>query len=140
VVIAAESAKIGDGHLKYGVLPGGGGSIRLSRKLPHNIAKELLLTAKLVPASTLAHWGLVNHVVSNQELMPFTMEIAREIASLSPLGLREVKRLSNLATQVPLNHGLKTELEAFYGYVRSHDFSEGTKAFAEKRKPEFLGN
>jgi len=87
MVIAADTALIGDGHLKYGVLPGSGSSVRLPRKLPVNIAKHLLLTGELAPADQLMQWGLVNEVVPASDLQATVSALAQQMAGLSPLGL-----------------------------------------------------
>lgn len=139
IVVAAEGALIGDGHLTYGVLPGGGGSVRLVRKLPPNVAKWLLMTGSLVPAERFAEWGLVNEVVPLERLVPRAQEIAESVAALSPLALAHVKAVADYAMDGTVESALKFEREAFARYVRSHDFAEGVAAFAERRRPRFEG-
>lgn len=139
IVIAAAGALIGDGHLKYGVLPGGGGAVRLMRKLPPNVAKWLLLTGSLVTAERFLQWGLVNEVVEPQLLETRVAEIAADISRLSPLALAHVKRVAEIAVDAPVVEALAAEYDAFCSYSNSHDFDEGVRAFAEKRQPRFLG-
>jgi enoyl-CoA hydratase/carnithine racemase len=139
IVIAADTALIGDGHLKYGVLPGSGSSVRLPRKLPVNIAKRLLLTGELVPAAQLMQWGLVNEVVPVSDLQDTVSALAQQMARLSPLGLAWVKELVADGLEQPLDAALRSEITTFEAYIRSSDFLEGMKAFSEKRQPRFTG-
>jgi enoyl-CoA hydratase len=139
LVIAAASAKIGDGHAKYGVIPGGGSTARLPRKIPVNIAKMLLLTGELWPAHDLVACGLVNAVVPDAELKPAVAALAERIARNSPLGLRWIKRLVNDGLGQPLDTATHAEISAFESYARSADFLEGLTAFQEKRAPRFSG-
>jgi enoyl-CoA hydratase/carnithine racemase len=137
IVIAARDVMMGDGHLRYGVLPGGGGAVRLVRKLSPNVASRLLLTAELVSAEYLREQGLVNEVVDAEELEPRAVELAEQIAGLSPLAISHVKRVAREAASQPVADGLRLELEALTGYIASPDFAEGVSAFDERRRPEF---
>jgi enoyl-CoA hydratase/carnithine racemase len=139
IVIAAEDARIGDGHLKYGVLPGGGGAVRLLRKLPANIAKKMLFTGELLPARTLMEFGLVNDVVPADKLRPHTSALAERIAGLSPLAMRMVKEVANGAVEKNQEASLREEFDMFRRYAGSADFLEGLRAFEEKRVPKFTG-
>ncbi|MCE0764099.1 enoyl-CoA hydratase/isomerase family protein [Pseudonocardia kujensis] len=139
IVLAAAGVRIGDGHLRYGVLPGGGGAARLTKKVPVNVAHRLLLTGDLEPAERFRDWGLVDSVVPGGELLEQAAALAERIAGLSPLALAEVKRVAREASTLPAAEGLKLELDAFAGYVRSHDLREGMQAFRERRAPRFRG-
>lgn len=139
VALAAESAQIGDGHLKYGVVPGAGSSVRLPRKIPENIARMLLLTGKLFRAEHWRDWGLVQEIHSGAALLPSAEELARHMAQLSPLGIASVKRLVLDGLEKPLETALEDEISAMGVYIKSADFLEGLTAFAEKRKPQFVG-
>ncbi|HLJ64902.1 MAG TPA: enoyl-CoA hydratase [Stellaceae bacterium] len=139
IVIAAQSARIGDGHAKFGIIPGAGASARLPRKLPVTIAKQLFFTGDLVPAADWARWGLVNEVVPDAELKERVSTLAQRIARNSPLGLTWMKRLVNDGLEQPLETALRAEHAAFESYVKSEDFAEGLAAFEEKRKPRFKG-
>ncbi len=139
LVVASQAARIGDGHLRYGVLPGGGGSVRLMRKVPANVAKHLMLTGEVVPASDMMHWGLVNRVVAPEELLPAVSQLASSLAALSPLALAHIKRLANDSSDRPLEACLEDELSTFGSYLNSHDFHEGIAAFSERRAPRFGG-
>jgi enoyl-CoA hydratase/carnithine racemase len=139
MVFAAESARIGDGHLKFGVVPGSGSTVRLPRKLPRNIANRLLLTGELVSAQQMMAWGLVNEVVPDADLERRVSEAARRIACLSPCGLATVKKMIATTFEQPLDMALKTEIAGFEAHCHTKDFLEGLTAFAEKREPQFTG-
>ncbi|MBV6272259.1 enoyl-CoA hydratase/isomerase family protein [Alcaligenaceae bacterium CGII-47] len=139
LVIAAASAKIGDGHANFGVIPGGGSAIRLPRKIPVTLAKYLLFTGRLLPASELVAWGLVNKVVPDEQLEQAVEEIAADIVKNSPLGLRITKQLVNDGLQQSIDTALNLEISAWDGYGHSYDILEGLNAFEEKRKPKFKG-
>ncbi|WP_428391006.1 enoyl-CoA hydratase/isomerase family protein [Lichenicoccus sp.] len=139
MVISAAGVRIGDGHLRYGVLPGGGGSIRLPRKLTPNRANQLLLTGEMLPAEILRDWGLVNEVVPLDQLLQRAAEVATLVSKRTPLGMAYIKRLVRCAHDQPLEEALASETSAFAEYVRSADFREGLAAFAAKREPAFTG-
>jgi enoyl-CoA hydratase/carnithine racemase len=138
LVIAVEDVVIGDGHLRYGVLPGGGGAVRLIRKVPANVARQLLLTSELTSATELHRHGLINELVASvDQLEERAQQIAETIATRTPLGVRSMKSILAGAADVSLREGLKLELEAFETHIRTSDFSEGMRAFAERRDPSF---
>lgn len=139
MILAAESAKIGDGHARYGIIPGGGSSARLPRKIAANRANYMLLSAELLPAATLEQWGLVNMVVPDGELAQAAAQLAASVARHSPLGLRVIKDLLRNSLESTTAQAARAEITAFAGYARSADFAEGLAAFAEKRKPVFTG-
>lgn len=139
IVLAAESARIGDGHAQYGIIPAGGATARLARKISPNRANLMFFTADLFPAQTLADWGLVNEVVPDEELMASTSRFAEKIARHSPLGLSWVKRLLREGEGQPAAQLARAEIDAFRAYASSDDLAEGLAAFAEKRRPNFTG-
>jgi enoyl-CoA hydratase/carnithine racemase len=139
MVIAAESAKIGDGHANFGIIPGGGGAIRLPRKIPMAFAKRLLFTGNLLPARELARYGLVNDVVPDAELESTVLKLVSQVTKNSPLGLRMIKQLINDGFEQPLDTALRLEVVAWESYGRSEDIKEGLQAFQDKRKPKFVG-
>lgn len=139
LVVAARSAKLGDAHANYGLLPGGGGSVRLPRKIGPTRAKYLLFTGEFVAADELVASGLVNLVVDDTELIPAAQSLAARVATKSPRGLRRMKQLVNDGLDQPAETALRLELLACEVHAHSEDMREGLAAFAEKRKPVFRG-
>ena len=139
LVVAVAGTRIGDGHLRYGVLPGGGGAVRSVRRLPSAAARQLLFTGELVTAEQMQAWVLVNQVVPADGLVPAVEALAARMTRLSPLALEKVKQVAAVAAEGGTDAGLRAEQEAFGEYVRSHDFREGVEAFAAKREPRFTG-
>jgi len=136
--IAAESAKVGDGHTNVGVIPGGGGATILPQRVPLAIAKYVVYTGDRLTAQQWLQYGLFAEVVPDAELLERVGVVADRLAAKSPLGLREIK---GLMSHGPLDHatGLALELEANSRYATSEDMAEGLAAFAEKRPPRFTG-
>jgi enoyl-CoA hydratase/carnithine racemase len=139
LVIAAESSKFGDAHANFGLLPGGGGSIRLPRKIGAARAKQLMFTGEMLPASTLCEWGLVNEVVADADLSEAIASLISKLSTKSPIGLRQMKRLVNQGLQMKVKDGLELEQQVFAEYAQTYDRHEGLAAFAERRKPHFRG-
>lgn len=139
LVIAVRSAKLGDAHANYGLLPGGGGSIRLPRKIGSARAKYLLYTGEFVPAEELVTAGLVNEVVEDGALVEAVDRLVAKLTTKSPLVLRRMKALVDDGLEQPLAVALRQELLASEVHAHSHDLKEGLAAFEEKRKPSFVG-
>lgn len=139
LVIAARSAKFGDAHANYGLLPGGGASARLPRKIGVTRAKYLFYTGDFLPAADLLASGLINEVVEDSDLEAATDRIVAKLARKSPLGLSRMKTLVDDGLEQPLNVALRAELIASEVHAHSFDMKEGLAAFEEKRTPRFLG-
>ena len=139
LVIAAESARLGDGHANFGLLPGAGASARLPRRIGLVRAKRLFFTGELLPAAELIAAGLVNSVVPAAELGAAVQHLAETIAAKSPLGLRRMKELANAAVEMPPEAALRQELTVNEAYARTFDRNEGLAAFNERRPPVFQG-
>lgn len=139
LVIAAESARIGDAHANFGVIPGGGGTVNLPRKIGVSRAKHLLFSGDLLPARILCDWGLVNQVVEDAELAMATDEWVAKLASKSPLVLRRMKQLVDDGFEAPRDVALRLETAAWEAHGKSEDVKEGLAAFAEKRAPNYSG-
>jgi len=139
IVIAAENAQIGDAHANFGVYPGAGGAAVLPRLIPQNVAKYLLFTGKTLSATEMKTYGFVNEVVADNELQAATQKLATSIARKSPAALRRMKVVANACQGGSRDAALAHEQVMLREHMRSYDFSEGLNAFAEKRKPEFLG-
>jgi enoyl-CoA hydratase len=138
-IVAASSARLGDGHSKFGLLPGGGGSVRLPRLAGIGMAKYLLYTAAVVPAAELVACGLVTKVVADDDLVAEIDRIAGDIAGRSPLGLSRIKTLVHDGVEQPLAAAVRLELQAAELHAHSHDLNEGLAAFNAKRTPVFQG-
>lgn len=139
LVLAARSAKIGDAHANYGLLPGGGSSVRLPRIIGATRAKYLLFTGDFVDATEMLTAGLVNKVVDDDQLDIATQALAEKISTKSPLGLRRMKALVDDGLQQPMDTALRLELLACEVHQHSADLHEGLAAFNEKRAPRFTG-
>lgn len=139
LVVASEEAKLGDGHAKYGLLPGAGGSVRLPRKISPNRANYLFFTGDLLPAQELADWGLVNRVVSAGTLESTVEEWVTGIATKSPLGLARMKVMARAALDSSASDALRQEQILAALHLHSYDRNEGVAAFNEKRAPRYLG-
>ncbi|MDP3897942.1 MAG: enoyl-CoA hydratase-related protein, partial [Mesorhizobium sp.] len=141
IIVAAEGAKIGDGHARYGIVPAGGATVRLLERLSPSRAAQLFYTASLVDARTLAEWGLVNEMVEKERLMERAMEIARAICLCSPEVLRHIKALTGRSARDPGRASrLRAELEHFQTHTGGRDLAEGLAAFRAKRQPRYLDN
>jgi len=139
LIFAAQSAKIGDAHSNYGIVPGGGGAAIMPRLLPLPIVKYLLFTGEFMPAHTLAQYGLINEVVEDDLLNNRVASVANTISEKSPIGLSRAKKVANGALDKSAFDALRDERLAARDQFRSFDFQEGISAFIEKRKPVFQG-
>jgi enoyl-CoA hydratase len=137
LAIAAEDAQLGDQHINFGLLPGGGASQRLPRLLGPRKAKELMLLGSRVSGAEAARLGLVNRAVPAAELERTAAEWVATLREKSPAGLRTMKEMLQGADATPLEAGLALEEGAFLGYARLPDLREGLTAFKEKRKPRY---
>ncbi|MDI3468895.1 MAG: Enoyl-CoA hydratase [Pseudolabrys sp.] len=138
LVLAAASAKIGDGHLNFGQLPGAGGSQRLPRAVGLLRAKHLMLTGEFLSAADAKAIGLVNEVVPDGELDAAAVALVARLGEKSRAGLRGAKHLANLMLATDLATGLRQEIEFVHRYATTEpDATEGLMAFKEKRKPAF---
>lgn len=136
---ASENAKMGQPEINLGIIPGGGGTQRLTRLIGEGKAMELILTGDMIDAKTALELGLVNYVYSSEELEEKTMELANRIASKSPIALQMAKEAVKTASRSTLEEGLKREIDLFAICFSSEDKEEGVSAFLEKRKPNFTG-
>ena len=137
--IASETASFGQPEINLGIIPGGGGTQRLTRLVGEGKAMELILTGDIISAAAAYNLGLVNMVVAASDLEAKTMEIANRIAEKSPIALRMAKEAVKIASRSNLDEGLRREVDLFALCFSSEDKDEGVKAFLEKRKPTFKG-
>ena len=136
---ASRTAKLGQPEINLGIIPGWGGTQRLARICGLGLAKELVLTGRLVDAEEAERRGLVNAVYEPGELLERTLETARHLASKSPLALAYAKEATNLSLQGAFGAGLTQEATFFAMLFSSEDQREGMQAFVEKRDPHFRG-
>jgi len=135
--IASENARLGVPEVNLSLIPAWGGTQRLPRMIPWCKAAELLLTGKPVDAQEAYRIGLVNQVVPPQELMPTAKKWAEAVCRPGPLAVRAAKEAMLRGTSLPLEEGLRLEQALAVALLSTEDFVEGTKAFVEKRKPDF---
>lgn len=139
MVIASETAKIGQPEIKIGVMPGAGGTQRLTRTVGKVRAMEMVLTGKYISAEEALQFGLVNKVVPVEFYLSEAIELAKQISELSPVALQLAKEAVLQSFNSTLDEGLLFERKNFYLTFSSEDQKEGMKAFIEKRKAEFKG-
>lgn len=137
--IASKSAKLGQPEIKLGIIPGGGGTQRLTRLVGEGKAMELILTGDMISADEAERLGLVNYAVEPGELKSKTMEIANKIAELSPVAVAMAKQAVKNAARLDLKAGLEAEVDLFSLCFSSEDKEEGVRAFIEKRRADFKG-
>jgi enoyl-CoA hydratase len=140
MIIASETAQFGQPEIKIGVMPGAGGTQRLTKALGKAKAMEMVLTGKFISAEEAEKLGLVNRVVPVELYMTEALKLAKEIASMSPLAVQMAKESVKRSFEVPLEEGLHFERKNFYMLFSSEDQKEGMNAFVEKRRPDFKGN
>lgn len=138
-ILAAESAKVGDGHINVGAIPGGGATAMLPGAIPEGWAKYLMYSGDVLGASELQAAGLIVKAFPDGEFEAGVRELAERIAEKSPLALREIKGLLARTRDMPFEDSLKMALEVTLRHAGSDDAHEGARAFAEKRKPEYTG-
>ena len=137
--IASETASFGQPEINLGIIPGGGGTQRLTRLVGEGKAMELILTGDIIDARTAYQIGLVNMVVPAAELEAKTMDVANRIAEKRPIALRLAKEAIKTASRSLLDEGLRREIDLFALCFSTEDKEEGVRAFLEKRKPDFKG-
>ena len=139
MIVASESARFGQPEINLGVIPGAGGTQRLTRAVGKVIAMEMVLNNRTLTAQEALEFGLVNRVVPVEAYLEQAMGLAQEIAGRAPLALQLGKETVNQAFETTLSDGLAEERRAFYFLFASEDQKEGMQAFVEKRKPDWRG-
>ena len=139
ILIASETTQLGQPEIDIGVMPGGGGTQRLTRAVGKYKAMEMILTGKRIGAEEAETLGLVSRVVPREAYLDEAKKVASEVASKSPVAVRMAKMAVNKAFEMGLGEGIDFERELFYLLFASEDAKEGMKAFMEKRKPAFKG-
>jgi enoyl-CoA hydratase len=139
MIVASETARFGQPEINLGVIPGAGGTQRLTRAVGKAIAMEMVLNNRTLTASEALQYGLVNRVVPVERCLEEALSLAGEIAERAPLAVRLGKEAVNHAFETFLAEGLADERRAFYLLFASKDQKEGMAAFTEKRKPQWTG-
>lgn len=139
MIIASETAKFGQPEIKLGTMPGAGGTQRLTKALGKAKAMELVLTGRFLTASEAYFYKLVNKVVPVELYLFEAVQLAKEIAQMSPVAVQLAKESVNRSFETHLDEGLLYERKNFYLTFASDDQKEGMKAFIEKRKAEYKG-
>ena len=139
MIVASESAKFGQPEITIGVIPGAGGTQRLTRAVGKAIAMEMILNNRTLTAQEAYQFGLVNRVVPVETVLDEALKLADEIASRAPLAVRAAKKMINRVYEESLSDGLAEEKREFYALFSSEDKKEGMQAFIDKRKPEWKG-
>src|SRR6185312_16652084 len=139
VIVAAESAMFGQPEINLGVLPGAGGTQRLTRAVGKAVAMDMILTGRMLTADEALSFGLVARVVAKEAWLDEAKRVAAEIAAKGPISVRLAKEAVDKAFEAPLAVGIEFERRAFYLARASADATEGLNAFVEKRPPDFKG-
>jgi enoyl-CoA hydratase len=138
-IIAADTAKFGQPEINLGVVPGIGGTQRLTRLVGKSKAMDMILTGRMMDAAEAERAGLVSRVVPADKLLGEAMSAAVRIAGLSPLAVAMAKELVDAAYETTLSQGVKMERRLFHSLFAFDDQAEGMAAFVEKRPPKFTG-
>jgi len=136
-IIAADTAKFGQPEITLGVIPGAGGSQRLTRAVGKSKAMDMVLTGRMMDVHEAERANLVSRIVPAAELMPEAIKIAEKIAALSPVAVTLAKKAVNAAFETTLAQGVQYERAGFLSLFGTPDQKEGMAAFIEKRKPSF---
>ena len=139
MIVASETAKFGQPEITIGVIPGAGGTQRLTHAVGKAIAMEMVVNNRTLSAQEAYQFGLVNRVVPVSDYLNEALKLAEEIASRAPLAVRAAKKMINASYDVSLTDGLAEEKLTFYNLFETEDQKEGMQAFVEKRKPEWKG-
>jgi enoyl-CoA hydratase len=139
MIVASDDATFGQPEIKIGIMPGAGGTQRLTRALGKAKAMEMILTGRNLSAREAYERGLVSQIVAREGVVPAALALASEIAALPPLAVRAAKESVNRAYELSLDAGLEFERRNFFLLFASDDQKEGMAAFVEKRKPAWKG-
>ena len=139
LIVASETARFGQPETGLGIIPGAGGTQRLTRAVGKALAMDVILSGRQLTAREALAAGLVARVVAREAWLDEAKRLARDIASKGPVATRLAKESVDRAFEVPLGAGLEAERRALYLAFASEDAKEGLQAFVEKRKPDFTG-
>jgi enoyl-CoA hydratase len=139
LIVASTSARFALPEVSLGLLPGGGGSQRLTRAIGKRASKEMIMTGRRISPEEAQNFGLIARLVSPEGLMDSALELADELASKAPLAVREAKRLIDDGVEAPLPAALTLEQRVLSALFATEDAHEGIRSFLEKRAPRFVG-
>jgi len=139
IVIASETAQFGQPEINLGVMPGAGGTQRLTRAVGKAVAMDVILTGRFLSAREALEHGLVSRIVPPEHYFTEAMKAAKEMSAKGPIALRLAKEGVVKAFETTLSEGLEYERKLFYALFATEDQKEGMRAFVEKRRPEFRG-
>lgn len=139
MIVASENARFGQPEINIGVMPGAGGTQRLTRAVGKALAMEMVLNGRFLTADEALRYGLINRVVPVEVYLEEAIKLAQEIAARAPVAVRLAKEAVNKAFETSLADGLEFERRLFYFLFATEDQKEGMRAFIEKRKPEWKG-
>lgn len=139
MLFAAETAEFGFPEVNLGVMPGAGGTQRLTKLVGKTKAMEWILSGKRITAKEALHYGIINSTFAEEVLMEETLKFAHTIAKQAPIAVRLIKESVLKAVDYPLYEGMQYERKNFYMLFATEDQKEGMRAFKEKRKPDFKG-
>ena len=139
MIVASETARFGQPEINVGIMPGAGGSQRLTRTIGKAKAMEMVLTGEWIDAQTAERLGLVNRVVPADQVIAEAKALGMKIAAKAPLAVKLAKQAVHKALELPLSEGVDLERKLFYLLFATDDAKEGISAFMEKRPPTFHG-
>ena len=137
--VSSERSKLGQPEINIGIIPGAGGTQRLTRLIGEGRAMELILTGRMIDAKEAHQYGLINFIFSSEELEEKTIELANTVASKSSYAVERAKKSVKAVAEMSLEKGLRYEQDLFIECFKSEDGKEGIAAFIEKRKANFKG-
>jgi len=140
IIVAGENAKLGQPEIKVGIMPGAGGTQRLTRVVGKFVAMKMCLLGEPITAREALQWGLVSEVVADDQVYPRALEMARKLAKMPPLAVMSVKDVMLAGLDASLDTGLLLERKAFDLLFDTEDQKEGMQAFIEKRRPSYKGS
>jgi len=139
VIIASETTQFGQPEINLGIIPGAGGTQRLTRAIGKALAMDVILSGRFLTAAEAVEFGLVSRVVPREHFFTEALKVAQTMATKGPIALRFAKEGVLKAFETPLTEGLEYERKLFYTLFATEDQKEGMRAFVEKRKPTFRG-
>ncbi len=139
IIIASETAQFGQPEIKLGIIPGGGGTQRLTRAVGKYLAMEIILNDRRLTAEEAARFGLANHVYAVDDYLSEAQRLAEQIAGRAPLARQLAKQAVNMTDEMPLSAGLAFEQRLFHLLFGTDDQTEGMQAFIEKRAANWQG-